>query len=79
MQQRAYDETSNADLVEHGGGEVYPLLYSDKASNGNMLESNSIAKRHFVCGDPKLVSARFSPLVGVFEFPTLCRVSQAIF
>ncbi|CAM9628030.1 unnamed protein product, partial [Hapterophycus canaliculatus] len=54
VQARAKAEVDETVLNDHGGGEVYPLLHGDFAANGNMLESDEIAKRHFVCGDPRL-------------------------
>ena len=44
-------------LEAHGGAGAYPLHHVPLAENGNMVESNEIAKRHFVCGDPRGVSA----------------------
>ena len=43
-------------LATHGGGDVYPLPYGEYAANGNYLESDEIAKRHGICGDPSSVS-----------------------
>ena len=37
---------------------AFHLLYAPTAANGNMLESNEIAQRHYVCGDPPNVSAQ---------------------
>ena len=42
-------------METYGGRDVYPLLHTPFADNGNMMEPNEIAKRHFVCGDPRIV------------------------
>lgn len=34
------------------GADYFPLYYSDRAENGNYVESDEIAVRHGVCGDP---------------------------
>lgn len=54
-QDRAQELTDPEVLAEHGGGDLYPLYFAERAENGNFLESNEIAKRHGVCGDPRLV------------------------
>ncbi|CAM9316682.1 unnamed protein product, partial [Hapterophycus canaliculatus] len=54
VQARAIAETDPAELAENGGGGIFPLYFQPRAENGNYLESNEIAKRHGVCGDPRL-------------------------
>lgn len=34
------------------GPKYFPLYYGEFAENGNYAESNEIAVRHGVCGDP---------------------------
>ncbi|CAM9378424.1 unnamed protein product, partial [Ectocarpus sp. 8 AP-2014] len=53
VKQRAYDNVDSATLDAYGGGEEFPLYFGDFADNGNYLETNEIAKRHGVCGDPE--------------------------
>lgn len=55
IRRRAENETDAAVLAEHGGGNVFPLYFSDLAENGNYLEPEEIAVRKGVCGDPRLV------------------------
>ncbi|CAM9871033.1 unnamed protein product [Scytosiphon promiscuus] len=51
---RGIAETDPTELEENGAGEKFPLYFQPRADNGNYLESNEIAKRHGVCGDPRL-------------------------
>ncbi len=60
MQDRARRLTDPAVLAEVGDGGQFPLYYVPLAENGNFLESNEIAKRHGVCGDPRLVRRKMS-------------------
>ncbi|CAN0394644.1 unnamed protein product, partial [Ectocarpus sp. 12 AP-2014] len=53
VKQRAKDNVDSATLDAYGGGEEFPLYFGDYADNGNYLETNEIAKRHGVCGDPE--------------------------
>lgn len=55
VQDRAEELIDPDVLDEAGGGKLFPLYYMDRAENGNFLETNEIAKRHGVCGDPRLV------------------------
>ncbi len=55
VQDRAERLTDPAVLAAAGNGDQFPLYYMPLAENGNFLESNEIAKRHGVCGDPRLV------------------------
>ena len=55
VQDRAQRLTSQDVLDETGGGKIFPLYFMDLAENGNFLETNEVAKRHGVCGDPRLV------------------------
>ncbi|CAM9630656.1 unnamed protein product [Hapterophycus canaliculatus] len=57
VQARAKANTDPDELAANGGGGRFPLYFQPRAPNGNYLESNEIAKRHGVCGDPRLVSA----------------------
>eukprot|EP00752_Nemacystus_decipiens_P004741 g4320.t1 len=52
--ERAKSLTDPAVLAEYGGGDKFPLYYSDLAENGNYLEPEAIAVRHGACGDPRL-------------------------
>lgn len=65
VQNRAKANTDPSVLAATGGGGVFPLYYMDLAENGNYIETNEIAKRHGVCGDPRLVSVARG-LVGVW-------------
>lgn len=56
VRDRGKELTDPAVLEAHGGGDVYPLPNGEIAANGNYLESNEIAKRHGICGDPSSVS-----------------------
>lgn len=60
MKQRAYDNVDSATLDAYGGGEEFPLYFGDFADNGNYLETNEIAERHGVCGDPEQVRTSVS-------------------
>ncbi|CAN0252453.1 unnamed protein product, partial [Ectocarpus fasciculatus] len=53
VKQRAIDNVDSTTLDAYGGGEEFPLYFGDFADNGNYLETNEIAKRHGVCGDPE--------------------------
>ncbi len=55
VQDRAEALTDPDVLAAAGNGDQFPLYYLERAANGNYLESNEIAKRHGVCGDPRLV------------------------
>lgn len=55
IKERAKAKTDPAVLNEYGGGDEYPLYFGDFADNGNYLETDEIAKRHGVCGDPEQV------------------------
>lgn len=55
MEERGKRLTDPDVLASHGGGDVYPLPYGEYAANGNYLESDEIAKRHGICGDPSSV------------------------
>ncbi|CAN0216028.1 unnamed protein product, partial [Ascophyllum nodosum] len=52
VQQRARTLTDPEVLAMYGGG-AFPLLYSERAENGNYLEPQGISVRHGVCGDPE--------------------------
>eukprot|EP00903_Cladosiphon_okamuranus_P005740 g5696.t1 len=52
--ERAKNNTPPDALEEYGGGDLFPLLYTPFAENGNYLEPNSIASRHSICGGPRL-------------------------
>ncbi|CAM9871103.1 unnamed protein product, partial [Scytosiphon promiscuus] len=54
VQARAKANTDPTELAANGGGDRFPLYFQPRASNGNYLESNELAKRHGVCGDPRL-------------------------
>lgn len=56
VQDRAEAETDPGVLAMYGAGDQFPLYYGVLAENGNYLEPEEIAKRHGVCGDPRLVS-----------------------
>ena len=58
VRNRGKAEINAAVQEAHGGSGAFPLIYTPSAANGNMLESNEIAKRHFVCGDPPNVSVQ---------------------
>ncbi|CAB1100464.1 unnamed protein product [Ectocarpus sp. CCAP 1310/34] len=53
VKERAKAKTDPAVLNEYGGGDEYPLYFGDFADNGNYLETDEIAKRHGICGDPE--------------------------
>ena len=56
--QRGLDKISDEVLANRGGGRDFARFFAfPLAENGNWLEPNPIAKRHFVCGDPRLVCA----------------------
>ena len=57
VRERAREEVDPAVMEEYGGYDVFPLLWTPFAENGNMLEPNEIAKRHYPCGDPRIVRA----------------------
>lgn len=38
-----------------GGGATWPHYNGERAENGNYIESEEVAKRHGVCGDPEQV------------------------
>ncbi len=60
VQDRAEAETDPDVLAMNGDGDQFPLYYGVLAENGNYLETEEIAKRHGVCGDPRLVSVAFT-------------------
>ena len=78
---RGKTEISAATLASLGGHRTFPLIRTPYADNGNMLEPNEVAKRHAICGDPKLVRAVLnvqwqydgssSMLVGLFTVPRI--------
>ena len=45
-------ELIDPDVLEANGNGRYPLLFMERAENGNFLETNEIAKRALPCGDP---------------------------
>ena len=51
---RGTKNISAATIKKYGEGQ-YPLLFTPFADNGNMLEPQEVSKRHFVCGDPRIV------------------------
>ncbi|CAM9620047.1 unnamed protein product [Ectocarpus fasciculatus] len=53
VKERAKAKTDPAVLDEYGGGDEFPLYFGDFADNGNYLETDEIAKRHGICGDPE--------------------------
>lgn len=55
IQARAKASTNEQTLAEVGGGDLFPLYFSDLAENGNYLETNEVAKRTTPCGDSRLV------------------------
>lgn len=67
VKERAKRETDKGVLNDFGGGDEFPLYYGDYAANGNYLETNEIAKRHGVCGDPEQVSL-VALLVSLYKF-----------
>lgn len=47
---------TNADVLDAlGGPDEFPLTYGQFADNGNYLETNELAVRHGICGDPEQV------------------------
>ena len=38
-----------------GGGAPWPHFNGERAENGNYIESEEVAKRHGICGDPEQV------------------------
>ena len=61
MQGRARHKISETVIEKYGGSfDRFPLLYTPFADNGNALEPNEVAERHYVCGDPRFVSAAWS-------------------
>lgn len=40
-----------------GGPDEFPLTHGQFADNGNYLESNELAVRHGICGDPEQVDS----------------------
>ena len=71
-QGRATAKTNAAVLAAAGNGDKFPLYYMDLAENGNFMETNETAKRHGVCGDPRLVSRPL--LLRIFFLSTLISV-----
>lgn len=55
MQERLKANADQSVLDQFGGGEEFPLLHGDFATNGNYLETDEVAVRHGVCGDPEQV------------------------
>lgn len=55
VRQRSKDNTDPGVLADFGGGDEFPLYHGDFAMNGNYLETDEIAVRHGVCGDPEQV------------------------
>lgn len=55
VKQRSIDKIDPAILDEYGGGVDFPLYFGEFAENGNYLETDEIAKRHGICGDPEQV------------------------
>ena len=44
-----------AAVRERGGGAPWPHFNGERAENGNYIESDEVARRHGVCGDPEQV------------------------
>lgn len=55
VKQRSLANTAQSVLDQFGGGKEYPLYHGEFAANGNYLETDEIAVRHGICGDPEQV------------------------
>lgn len=55
IRENAVRYTDPTVLATYGGGHEFPLYFGEFADNGNYLETDEIAARHHVCGDPKQV------------------------
>ena len=59
--ERARAKISEAVIEKYGGYDRFPLsLYTPFADNGNVLEPDELAERHYICGDPPFVRAEWS-------------------
>eukprot|EP00752_Nemacystus_decipiens_P007761 g6935.t1 len=54
-----------AAVRERGGGAPWPHFNGERAANGNYIESDEVAKRHGLCGDPEQTAAEGSNLYGL--------------
>ena len=58
MQERAAAKISETVIEKYGGSfDRFPLLYTPFADNGNALEPNEVAVRHYTCGDSPVSAA----------------------
>eukprot|EP00903_Cladosiphon_okamuranus_P005577 g5551.t1 len=46
-----------AAVRKRGGGAPWPHFNGDRAENGNYIESDEVAQRHGICGDPEQTAA----------------------
>ncbi|CAN0372225.1 unnamed protein product [Ectocarpus sp. 6 AP-2014] len=59
-----YQSRGPAAIRARGGDQPWPHFNGERAENGNYIESDEVAKRHGVCGDPEQTAAEGSNRYG---------------